>query len=259
MKKKWGNSKLPPNTLSIRIDQCSACLGVYKKLLSCSAKKDCNETLCLKCIELGFWVPLQHSEENSSSVDTSVETPVITEDRKEIKGLVGLYCCHKCIATTMNQSCVIPISSSSKNSNKSEKSKKRKRSIETTKLIAEKGGHTNVSSRKDFWMCVRCTFANKMNTLSCKICSASKPAAGSSRRPKANRVERLSEMYGYNASTPVKRRKKAIGRYPPLFSSKKYRIIPLILFLDYFTYIFYLSISFIVLNLQKRCGKYFTW
>ena len=150
MKKKWGNSKLPPNTLSIRIDQCSACLGVYKKLLSCSAKKDCNETLCLKCIELGFWVPLQHSEENSSSVDTSVETPVITEDRKENKGLVGLYCCHKCIATTMNQSCVIPISSSSKNSNKSKKSKKRKRSIETTKLIAEKGGHTNVSSKKDF-------------------------------------------------------------------------------------------------------------
>ena len=68
-------------------------------------------------------------------------------------------------------------------------------------------------TKKDLWMCLRCTYANSMNKTQCKICSASKPVAGSSRRPKANRTEQINALYGYNLSESNKRHKKATGKF----------------------------------------------
>ena len=179
---------------------------MYKQLNSCSAKISCDEKLCTGCIELGLWVPLQHAETDDHGIDLS-----------------GLYSCHKCISTTMNQGSVEQLKIHKNGSAKQAKqAKKRKRtfaSIANRKQTGEKGGSAaSILTAKsmavdemDLWMCRCCTFANNSKFSQCKICSASKPIQGSSRRPKANRTAQLNTMYGYNVPPPLKRRKKATG------------------------------------------------
>ena len=204
MKKKWGGGKLPSNASTTGIDQCSGCLGVFKKMSKCSATAGCEEKLCRACVDLGLWVPLQHFEEvstsSSSSSSSSSSAPTTTS-------MSGLFACHKCVAVTMNQSNVVPMLHPNENSGAS----KRKRPS------SEKGASSKrrVHGSGDLWMCTRCTFANRRGSAQCKICFANKPVTGSSRRPSANlSKKRSSDAYGFTPlAPPLKRRNKSTGAF----------------------------------------------